>query len=196
MMAKRNNRVRNRGTLRIIVTLLVISGLIRITVTGQAIAENAATGQSEVAQDSGAPKQMAGPAETDALLEAIKAREARLVTREAALEDRLRALALVESEAQEQLAALSAAEEALRATLALADAAAETDIQRLTRVYENMKPKDAAALFEQMSPDFSAGFLGLMEPVAAAAILTLMSPEAAYSISAVLAGRNANVPTQ
>ena len=82
-------------------------------------------------------------------------------------------------------------EDELKATLALADGAAEADIERLTAVYQAMKPKDAAALFETMAPEFAAGFLGRMPPEAAAAILSGMSPEAAYGVSVIVAGRNA-----
>ena len=90
--------------------------------------------------------------------------------------------------------ALEQIESDLRKTLALADGAAENDLARLTSVYENMKPKDAAALFETMEPDFAAGFLGRMRPDAAASVMTGLSPGAAYSISVILAGRNANAP--
>ena len=84
----------------------------------------------------------------------------------------------------------------LRATLAVADGAAEADVERLTAVYQAMKPKDAAALFETMSPDFAAGFLGRMAPESAAAILSGMSAEAAYGISVIVAGRNAKAPKE
>jgi flagellar motility protein MotE (MotC chaperone) len=47
-----------------------------------------------------------------------------------------------------------------------------------------------------MSPEFAAGFLGRMAPEAAAAILSGMSAEAAYGISVIVAGRNANAPTE
>jgi flagellar motility protein MotE (MotC chaperone) len=43
--------------------------------------------------------------------------------------------------------------------MALSDTAAETDIDRLTRVYETMEPDAAAPLFAQMEPSFAAGFL-------------------------------------
>jgi flagellar motility protein MotE (MotC chaperone) len=90
---------------------------------------------------------------------------------------------------------LEAMETELKATLALADGAAEADIERLTAVYQAMKPKDAAALFETMSPEFAAGFLGRMTPDSAAAILSGMSAEAAYGVSVIVAGRNAGAPT-
>ena len=81
-------------------------------------------------------------------------------------------------------------------TLALADGATEADVARLTTVYEQMKPKESAALFEEMDPTFAAGFLARMRPEAAAGIMAGLSPEAAYTISVVLAGRNGAVPTE
>ena len=96
----------------------------------------------------------------------------------------------------QKLIALTQAEAALRDTIALADTAAESDLDRLTKVYENMKPKQAAALFEEMHPNFAAGFLGRMRPEAAAEIMAGLSPEAAHTFSVVMAGRNANVPTE
>ncbi|KIN65935.1 hypothetical protein Z945_982 [Sulfitobacter noctilucae] len=89
---------------------------------------------------------------------------------------------------------LEEAEANLRRTLSLTDGAAEDDLARLTAVYENMKPKDAAALFATMEPDFAAGFLGRMRPDYAAAVMTGLPPDVAYSISVILAGRNANAP--
>ncbi len=184
-----------RGTLHVIGGLLVASAVLRVTMTGQAVAENAIV-EPEEEQVTAPVVQASTPAAAEPLLRALQEREARLAAREGQFADRMQALRLAEAEVTEKLAALTAAEEALRATIALADSAAESDLERLTRVYENMKPKDAAELFEQMTPDFAAGFLGMMEPVAAAQIMTLITPEVAYSISAVLAGRNAGVPTE
>ena len=104
------------------------------------------------------------------------------------------ALALAEEQIEARLAALVAAEEDLAATISVADSAAEEDIARLTAVYENMKPKDAAALFEEMAPEFAAGFLGRMRPDAAGAVMAGLDPKTAYTISVLLAGRNADVP--
>lgn len=183
-------RPRGRGTLHLIAGLLIASAIVRISAqAGPALA------QGTDAPDE--PEMDAPPAvETDALLAAFQAREARLVAQETQLRDRLQALRVAEVEIEEKLQALRAAEEALSATIALAETASETDLAQLTTVYENMKPKDAAALFEEMTPRFAAGFLGLMRPDAAAQIMTELEPETAYSFSVVLAGRNANVPTQ
>ena len=145
-------------------------------------------------EDGGVP----GPEERapDALIEALTARETALDERERALEERAHALDFAAAEVAEQLEALVAAEASLRETLALADGAAQEDLDRLTRMYETMKPKEAAALFETMDPTFAAGFLGQMAPAAAAEIMSGLSPQSAYTISLVLAGRNMQVPTE
>jgi flagellar motility protein MotE (MotC chaperone) len=118
------------------------------------------------------------------------------VAQEAAMQDRLAALALADAAISQRMTELQAMEEQLKATLALADGAAEADIEKLTLVYQAMKPKDAAALFETMSPEFAAGFLGRMPAESAAAIMSGMSSEAAYGVSVIVAGRNTGVPTE
>lgn len=128
------------------------------------------------------------------LLNALNAREARVKKRESDLQVRLQALAVAEKEIKRKIMALESAEQALRDTMAKASTAAEDDIARLTEVYANMKPKQAAALFEEMAPDFAAGFISRMRSDSAAAIMAGLSPQAAYLISVVMAGRNANVP--
>lgn len=181
---------RGRGVLGWLAGLLFASVLVRIGVHADAAV---AVGTDPPVAETAAvvPEDGAGP-----LLEALRAREARLAERESALADRERALDVAAAEIEEKLAALAAAEQSLRAMIALAESAAETDLGQLTAVYENMKPQDAAALFETMDPAFSAGFLGRMQAPAAAAIMSNLSPDTAYSISAILAGRNARVPTE
>lgn len=132
--------------------------------------------------------------ESGALLATLQRRDKDSQQRADALQQKERTLALVRTQIDQQLLALEQAEARLRSTIALADEAAESDLSRLTSVYENMKPKEAAALFEQMAPEFAAGFLGRMRAEAAAAVLAGMSPQAAYTVSVLLAGRNAEVP--
>lgn len=129
-------------------------------------------------------------------LEAIQARETSLIARERALSDRLLALEAAEQTISAKLATLEEAEEKLAATMARSETAVEEDLARLTSVYENMKPKDAAPVFSQMDPEFAAGFLGRMRSDAAAAILSGLDPETAYTISVLLAGRNASAPIE
>ncbi len=187
-----------RSTLWIIVLLLAGSGLLRLASgTGRVVAEEVAelTKGPEIS-DAVDPATCAPPPELEAVLDALKSREQRLKEREDALADRAAAIKLAEEEIGNNLAALRQAEEDLAAMIALSEDASEDDLARLTSVYESMKPKEAAALFETMSPDFAAGFLGRMRPDAAAAILAGLPPDTAYAISVVLAGRNANAPSE
>ncbi len=190
-MKNKIRRKSGRSTLHIIAGLLVASAFVRLGAqVGPALANSTDPAPIETAEEQPVPE------DTDSLLSAFQAREARLVERERQLQDRMQALRVAETEINDKLTALRAAEESLSATIAIADSAAETDLGQLTTVYENMKPKEAAALFEEMPPQFAAGFLGMMRPDAAALIMTELEPETAYAFSVVLAGRNANVPTQ
>jgi len=189
----------SRSALWLIAGLLLTSGGIRLaTGTGPALAREVENmvATKEVTPDIIAPANCEAPKDVAKVLEALGVREARLAKREAALADRMAALSLVEQEVQRNLEALETAEKKLSATLAIADTAAEGDLNRLTAVYENMKPKEAAKVFEEMAPEFAAGFLGRMRPDAAASIMSGISAPTAYSISVILAGRNANVPTE
>lgn len=180
-----------RGALFIVAMLFATSGALRLG-SGVGIALT----QAEEAPSTAAVVTSSSCEQPAALIEALSLREDRLEVREAALNDRQAALQLADEAITARLSALEALEARLRKTLALADGAAEADIERLTAVYQAMKPRDAAALFETMSPEFAAGFLGRMAPEAAAAILSGMSAEAAYGISVIVAGRNARAPTE
>lgn len=133
-------------------------------------------------------------ASAQALLGALSERENRLTERENALTDRAQALSVAETMVSQRLEELRTAQASLSETLAIAQTAAEADLGTLTSVYENMKPRDAAALFAQMPADFAAGFLGRMRPEPAAAIMAGLEPETAFAISVALAGRNARAP--
>jgi flagellar motility protein MotE (MotC chaperone) len=180
--------MRARGPLAAVAALLLCSALVR---TGDGVGHAMARAGADSAGPPAAPAHCEPPADLQRLLDEMTAREARLDADEAALADRRAALALVDAEIARKLEELAAAEDSLRRTLAIAETAAEDDIARLTRVYETMKPKQAAALFEQMDARFASGFLARMRPEAAAEIMAGLSPEAAHRLSVVLAGRNA-----
>lgn len=196
MTASRQGRRRSgRGTLVIVTTLLIGSALIRLgDDVGQALAR-VPTGE-DITAEAESPQDCAPPEDLRGLMAALEERETRLEAREVALEDRFQALKVADERVTERLAELKQAESALRETIAQAETASEGDVARLTKVYENMKPQQAAALFEQMDPEFAAGFLGRMRPEAAAEIMAGLSAEAAHLFSVVLAGRNAEVPRE
>ncbi len=183
-----------RSALVVIALMLALSGLLRL---GNEAGSAFASGSDAIETDSSESDTVCTtPDDIAAVLALLEERETRVATRESNLADRLQALAVAETEIQRNMEALEATESRLAATMARASTAAEDDLERLTAVYENMKPKQAAPVFAAMDPQFAAGFLGRMRPDVAAAILAGLEPEVAYAISALLAGRNANVPTE
>lgn len=183
----------------LILMCFLMSGLIRIWDTGAAIAEeikDTETATDEPVETTHNPESCPPQLDSEALLKAIRERQAQLDAAEEKINTREQLLRVSKIKIEEQLGSLERAEERLAATLALADQAAENDVQRLTAVYENMKPKEAAEIFETMDINFAAGFLMRMRPDAAAGIMTNLKSEAAYSISVVMAGRNVGAPTE
>ncbi|MFD0859975.1 MotE family protein [Roseovarius aquimarinus] len=194
MSRPRNRRRASRGALAIIGCLLALSAVLRLGGdAGKAWARVSETPADSLAA---AAPECTGEDELHAMLKSFQDREAKLQIQEAEMAGRQSALEAADARLDAKLAELRAAEEELRRTLTIADTAADGDVERLTKVYETMKPKQAAALFEEMDPAFAAGFLGRMKPEAAAGILAGLSPEAAHMFSVVLAGRNAGAPRE
>jgi flagellar motility protein MotE (MotC chaperone) len=184
-------RAKGGSVLHVVAALFLASAVLRIsTEAGPALAQTAQS-RGEVAL-----AEVPQVDDDDTFFAALRAREASLDQREAQIDEKLKIMEDAQVDLETQMLALLRAEEALQSTIAMAETASQSDVAQLTSVYENMKPKEAAALFEEMSPDFAAGFLGLMRPDVAASIMTELTPETAYSFSVVLAGRNANTPTQ
>ncbi|PCJ75022.1 MAG: hypothetical protein COA53_06790 [Rhodobacteraceae bacterium] len=182
--------------IHIILLFLLVSAVIRLGTGGVALAQELAsrTEDSPITPALAAPP--APEPEVGSLLESIRTRQEQLSQREVEITERQFELNLVEQKIAQQLSVLKSAEQKLAATLAIADSAAENDLRQLTTVYEKMKAKSAAEIFETMEISFAAGFLSRMKPEFAAGILSEMPPNAAYSISVVMAGKNANAPTE
>lgn len=198
--SRRRRRAPARGILWLVALMLSASGILRFSGEGgQAIAREvsaamASTGEETGGVDAGKSQKCNPPPDVAIVLEHLNKRARKLDVREAALLDRQAEIKAAETAIKLELDRLKAAEAGLRETVTIADKAAEKDIERLTAVYENMKPDEAAPLFAQMAPEFAAGFLARMRPDASAAIMAGLEPKVAYHISVVLAGRNANAP--
>lgn len=195
---KKRSRKKGRGALLTVMMLFLLSALARLSgETGQAIAREISEMTEETSGEGHMPQSCIPPEDGIAdLLHDLDLRQVRLEARERHIEDRMQALNVAQVAYEANIERLIAAENALQATMSRSSTAAEDDLTRLTSVYENMKPKDAAALFETMDNEFAAGFLGRMRPDAAAAVFAGLEPETAYRISIVLAGRNANAPRE
>jgi flagellar motility protein MotE (MotC chaperone) len=172
------------GGVGLIVLCFLGSAALRLTDSGWAMAQGVGEAGGPARED------------PDALLKAIQEREAQLDAEEKRLADRQQTLHVAETKLKEQLEAFAIAQKNLEQTLAMADQAAEKDIARMTTVYENMKPAEAARIFERMDVKFAAGLLARMRPDLAAEVLTGMNADAAYAVTLTIASRNATVPKQ
>lgn len=132
-------------------------------------------------------------ANTDQLLLQIQQEKEELAARASALDARAKAIAEAEDRLRTQLAVLNEARAELETLVTLVDTSAEEDLDRLTLIYQNMKPNQAVALFSEMRVDFAAGFLARMDPISAGAILAGLPPDVGYAVSVALAGRNAQI---
>jgi len=188
---------KGKGTVVVLVLLFMTSASLRIATSATEVMAEARTGlqaEETLPEMQDASKDAPTDEQLSALLTAFERREQEIRQKELDIEQRMMALSVADEKISIKLEELEKAERKLRDTLALASTAAEDDLARLTTVYENMKPKTAAALFEEMAPDFAAGFIARMRPDVSASIMAGMDPQAAYTISTILAGRNANIP--
>lgn len=194
MSTKSKTKKRVPGPLTILVALLVFSGLFR-AMSGPVAAVAKETMANVGATENPAVAIPSPDKDMDNWIAELRARDEAISQAEADIARDREALALAKEVLAEQLAALEAAQEILRRDLHQAGETAVGDVSQLTDVYQRMKPKEAAAIFEKMDPGFAAGFLARMKPDAAAAIMAGLPPETAYAFSAILAGRNAEVPS-
>jgi flagellar motility protein MotE (MotC chaperone) len=185
------------GGVSLVVACFLASAALRVVESAPAFAQSIGQfGETVMPVSAEAPWRPAAGETSDSLLLAIRDREAQLDAKERSLADRAQALVVAEKKLQEQLTAFETARRNLEGTLAQADKAAERDIDRMTTVYENMKPADAAVIFEQMDVNFAAGLLARMRPEVTASVLAGMQPEAAYAVTLTIASRNSAVPTE
>lgn len=199
-MKLRTPKLPRPGALMIVVLCFFSSGVLRMWETGAAIAEEVQQASMQAKPDESATDMSAencpAPLEPANMLAAFREREQQLNELEQRLLNREQILRVARIKVEDHLEKLEDAERRLSATMSQADGAAEKDLERLTSVYENMKPKEAATIFETMDIEFAAGFLMRMRPDAAAGILSNLESNIAYAISVVMAGRNVGVPTE
>jgi flagellar motility protein MotE (MotC chaperone) len=188
IVRQRRGRRRQRWVLTTLGLVFAASAVLRVGTLDFAFAQDATPAPVT-------PSAVPGMTETlqSALIE-IDVLRRTLADREALLADRERAVAAAQALVETRLTELEAAEERLSALIAISDSAAETDLDRLTQVYETMPAAEAAAIFGQMDPSFAAGFLTRMAPAASATLMAELTPEQAYAVSVVIATRNSSAP--
>ncbi|MCH8685107.1 MotE family protein [Pedomonas mirosovicensis] len=108
------------------------------------------------------------------------------------LEMRERLLEAAEKRVDAKIAELRQLEAQLKELTGIKDEQASKQFASLVKVYETMKPKDAARIFEKLDLNVQLAVAHRMKEIKMAAILAEMDPEAAKALTMALAER-ANV---
>jgi flagellar motility protein MotE (MotC chaperone) len=122
-------------------------------------------------------------------LEDLAARREELDRRERELETRDALLQAAEKRIDEKVAELKALKAQIERLVAQYDEEEQAKLQSLVKIYESMKPKDAARIFGELEMDILLDVVERMREQKAAPILARMDPTKAKTVTAELAQR-------
>ncbi len=128
------------------------------------------------------------PSEVE-VLQKLSERRAELDQREAALAQREVIMRATEQRVEEKIAKLQALEKGIGDTIKKQDDEDESRLKSLVRIYENMKPAEAARVFAQIDTPTLVSLVEKMRELKTAPILASMDPEKAKQLTLALADR-------
>jgi flagellar motility protein MotE (MotC chaperone) len=131
-----------------------------------------------------------------ALLERLQSRREQLDGRAQELDLRENLLRAAEKKIEDELAELKSVESQIAAVDAARKAEEETKLKDLVTMYENMKPKQAAAIFDGLDMKILVAVATQMNPKKTGDIVAKMSPDAAQRLTVELAKRDLKEPGQ
>lgn len=130
------------------------------------------------------------------LLQDLSTRRQQLETRSTELDTRERLLMATEQRIDKKIERLKKIEAEIKDLLRLHDEQQEAQIQSLVRVYETMKPKEAAVIFEKLDMDILVSVIEKMKDKKVALIMASMKPEVAKALTVELATRKKLPPIE
>lgn len=145
-------------------------------------------GTTKMASRSLTKKTRFTPAEIEVLQKLSDRREA-LEQRSQQMAMREKILQATEKRIDNKIGELKKLEERIQGLLQEHDKEAEKQIESLVKVYENMKPKQAARIFEELEMDILLDVTERMKEVKMAKVLAAMNPNKAKSLTVELATR-------
>jgi flagellar motility protein MotE (MotC chaperone) len=125
------------------------------------------------------------------LLQSLAKRRDELNGREQGLEEREAMIAATEKRIDDKLAELKQVQFTIEDLVKQHDADQEAQLKSLVKIYENMKPKDAAQIFEDLEMDVLLDVVEGMKERKVAPILALMNPTKAQEVTLELSQRRA-----
>lgn len=122
-----------------------------------------------------------------AVLEALRARRAEIEAREAALAQREMLIAAAERRLADRLDELGSLRQRLEAEGRQRDERTEQGWRQMVRLYEGMRPRDAAGIFDDLDMPVLIQVVDRMREAKAAPVLAAMRPERARLVTTELA---------
>jgi flagellar motility protein MotE (MotC chaperone) len=124
------------------------------------------------------------------VLQALAERRKALDVRENDVAIREKLLAAAEARIDEKITELKSLKGQIDTVFKAEETEGDAKYDSLVKVYENMKPKDAAAVFERLDMTVLLELLGRMNERKLAAIMAAMDPERAQAVTVELATAN------
>lgn len=121
------------------------------------------------------------------VVEDMAARRARLDSMEKDIRAREALLKAAEQELDRKYKELTRLKEEIEGLLQQQSTEEESRVKSLVKVYENMKPKDAARIFDTLDLDILIGVMSRMSERKMSPILAAMNPERARTVTIMLA---------
>lgn len=125
--------------------------------------------------------------DTDEIIAELIARRRDLDMRERQLEQREALLLATESQVEQKLDELQILREELRSLLDQQEQEEEARIKSLVKIYEGMKPKEAANVFNTLDMEIMLSIVSRMSERKSAPILAAMDPSKARALTVLLA---------
>src|SRR5579862_7070822 len=162
----------------------------------QPTAPAAAPSSPSAASNVGDDPQALSPSEID-VLQQLSQRRAALDQRAGELDQREVLLQATEKRIDEKIAKLQDLQKSIEVGVQKQSAEDDAHLQSLVKIYEAMKPKDAAQIFEQLDMPILLSVLQRMKELKTAPILAAMDPTKAKQVTTALAQkRNQNDPAR
>jgi flagellar motility protein MotE (MotC chaperone) len=177
--------------LSVLASVKLLSETTGLAVLSQALGLGSATAaesEAEVPADTAAPAPL--PPALPELLAAIAVEHKELAERKAALDEREAEIELARAAVLKQNQELTALREDVSRLLDQAKATEAADVSRLVKIYQAMKPTEAAGILQDADLELAVLVLSAMSERNAGPIMAAMSSDRANAVSRVLLERS------
>jgi flagellar motility protein MotE (MotC chaperone) len=125
------------------------------------------------------------------VLQSLAKRREQIEQRERDMDQREKLLQAAEKKVEQKVSELNSLKSEMEQLLGNQEVAQSQSIKQLVKIYETMKPKDAATIFNDMDTDILLKIIGTMAERRSAPIIAAMDPVKARDISSRIAEQRA-----